>query len=77
MTFHGIPVHFGNYHYSLPSNVQSAIQLWLRFLPEEYKTESWQILHELTYATDWTGSPTARLVCDETGKLLEGEEVAL
>ena len=34
---------YANYCYSLTGNEQSAIQVWLRFLPEKYRTEAWGI----------------------------------
>ena len=46
---------YANYQYSLTSEQQSAIQIWLRLLPKSFQdTYGWRLLHELTYTEDWT-----------------------
>jgi hypothetical protein len=49
----------GHYNYTLTGKQQQMIQWFLRGLPEKLKqTEAWQLLHELTYAENWTeGDP--------------------
>jgi hypothetical protein len=55
-------VTYANYQYSLTADQQSTIQLFLRSLPADMqKTETWTLLHQLTYATDWSEQPKFRL----------------
>jgi len=47
-----------NYKYSLTAQQQSAIQEYLRLLPDILKkSEEWELLHKLTYAEDWSDQP--------------------
>jgi len=54
---------YGNYQYSLDSNEQSSIQLFLRTLRQEAIDNAiggrtaWDLLHELTYTDSWTETP--------------------
>jgi hypothetical protein len=49
---------YGNYQHSLTGKQQSAIQIYLRMLPAEYRDNPmWQLLHDLTYAESWTPEP--------------------
>ena len=49
---------YGNYQYSLTSEQQSAIQLFLRLLPQSAQmTAEWALLHKLTYTLDWSEKP--------------------
>jgi len=47
-----------SYKYSLTAQQQSAIQEYLRLLPDILKkSEEWELLHKLTYAEDWSDHP--------------------
>lgn len=49
---------YGNYQYSLTSQQQASIQIFLRLLPKRCsKMAAWQLLHDLTYAKSWTPEP--------------------
>lgn len=53
---------YGNYRYSLTTEQQSAIQIWLRIcVPNSMKGEAWNLLHDLTYAESWSETPQHEL----------------
>ncbi len=59
---------YGNYQYSLTSEQQSAMQVFLRLIPESVREKlgqiplpgmdkAYEMLHNLTYANNWTETP--------------------
>lgn len=57
---------YANYQYSLTSEEQAAIQIWLRLLPRNLQhTPAWELLHDLTYAESWTEEPKFPLPQEE------------
>lgn len=57
---------FFHYQYSLTSEQQSRLQVFLRLLPEAYRRlPEWKLLHEVSYSEDSSTEAKYSLISEE------------